>query len=141
MSVWSKLFGSGEAPDLTRLTPPSRGLPTIVAVVPDALTVTFHAHDVAEGSQGNFLTAVSDGLVKRRQRELVVTLRLELLPLPDLELALPPQRGKCSRSRERVEQNFQNAGAGRPLRDRRQARASARAQAFAGDPGPRGRRA
>ena len=77
MSVWSKLFGSGEAPDLTRLTPPSRGLPTIVAVVPDALTVTFYAHDVVEGSQGNFLTAVSDGLIKRRQRELVVTLRLD----------------------------------------------------------------
>ncbi|MEI9952966.1 MAG: hypothetical protein WDO74_29315 [Pseudomonadota bacterium] len=77
MSVWSKLFGgSGEAPSLADLKPPSRALPTNVDAIPGKLTVTFHAHDVADGSEGNFLTAVSDGLSKRRQRELVVTLRL-----------------------------------------------------------------
>ncbi|MEI9940896.1 MAG: hypothetical protein WDO69_27075 [Pseudomonadota bacterium] len=77
MSVWSKLFGgSGEAPNLAELAPPTRGLPTIVAAVPGKLTVTFHTHDVVEGNAGNFLTAVTEGLIKRRQRELVVTLRL-----------------------------------------------------------------
>jgi hypothetical protein len=77
MSVWSKLFGgASDAPNLAELAPPSLALPTIVPAVPGKLTVTFHAHDVADGSAGNFLTAVTDGLVKRRQRELVVTLRL-----------------------------------------------------------------
>jgi hypothetical protein len=77
MSVWSKLFGgSGEAPNLAELTPPTLALPTSVAAIPGKLTATFYAHDVADGSEGNFLTAVSDGLIERRQRELVVTLRL-----------------------------------------------------------------
>jgi hypothetical protein len=77
MSVWSKLFGSsGDAPNLNGLAPPTRALPTIVTAVSDELTVTFFAHDSAEGSAGDFLTAVTDGLIKRRQRELVVTLRL-----------------------------------------------------------------
>jgi len=77
MSVWSKLFGDAvEAPNLAELTLPSLALPTTVAALPGKLTVTFHAHDTAEGEQGNFLTAVTDGLTKRRQRELVVTLRL-----------------------------------------------------------------
>ena len=77
MSVWSKLFGgSGDAPSLAELAPPSHALPTTYIAVPDKLTVTFHAHEVADGSEGNFLTAVTEGLIKRRQRELVVTLRL-----------------------------------------------------------------
>ncbi len=77
MSVWSKLFGgAGGAPNLAELAAPSAALPTTVLAIPDKLTVTFHAHDAVEASQGNFLTAVSDGLLKRRQRELVVTLRL-----------------------------------------------------------------
>jgi len=77
MSVWSKLLGgSGATPNLAELAPPSPALPTTVFAVPDKLTVTFHAHHVADGSEGNFLTAVTDGLLKRRQRELVVTLRL-----------------------------------------------------------------
>jgi len=76
MSVWSKLLGrSGEAPNLAQLTPPTRGHSTSVAVVPNQLTITFHAHDIADRN-GQFLTAVSEGLLKRRQRELVVTLRL-----------------------------------------------------------------
>ena len=78
MSVWSELFGgSGEAPNLAELAPPTRALPTTVVAVPNKLTVTFYAHDVADRSEGNFLTAVSEGLLKHRQRELVVTLRLE----------------------------------------------------------------
>ncbi|HET7545469.1 MAG TPA: hypothetical protein VFK05_36630 [Polyangiaceae bacterium] len=77
MRVWSKLFGgSNEAPDLARLTPPTRARASTVPLVTDKLSATFHAHDVADGSEGNFLTAVSDGLLKRGQRELVMTLRL-----------------------------------------------------------------
>lgn len=77
MSVWSKLFGgSGEASNLAELAPPSRGRPTQIAAIPGKLAVTFYAHDVAPQNEGNFLTAVTEGLSKRRQRELVVTLRL-----------------------------------------------------------------
>jgi hypothetical protein len=77
MSVWSKLFGgSGEAPNLAELAPPTLGQPTRVVAIPGKLTATFHAHDIADGSEGTMLTAVSDGLLERRQRELVVTLRL-----------------------------------------------------------------
>jgi hypothetical protein len=77
MRVWSKLFGgSDEAPNLAELAPPTRARATTVALIAGKLTATFHAHDVADGSEGDFLTAVSDGLAKRGQRELVMTLRL-----------------------------------------------------------------
>src|SRR6478735_7525037 len=77
MRVWSKLFGgSGEAPNLAQLTPPTRARATSALLIADQLSAAFHAHDVSDGSQGNFLTALSDGLSIRGQRELVVTLRL-----------------------------------------------------------------
>jgi hypothetical protein len=40
------------------------------------LTVTFYAHDDADGRAGNFITGVTEGLLKRRQRELVVSLQV-----------------------------------------------------------------
>jgi len=77
MSVWSSLFGgTRKAASLTELAPPTRGSPTSYEAVPAKLNVKFHAHDVADGREGHFLTAVTEGLVKRRQRELVLTLRL-----------------------------------------------------------------
>ena len=77
MSVWSKLFGSsGDTPNLSALALPTPALPTVYSAIPDQLTVTFYAHDVADGRAGNFLTAVTEGLIKRRQRELVLTLKL-----------------------------------------------------------------
>ena len=77
MSVWSKLFGgSGEAPSPADFTPPTHGRPTVVDAIPGKLIVTFYAHDVADGHEANFITAVTDGLLERHQRELVVTLRI-----------------------------------------------------------------
>ena len=77
MSVWSTLFGgSGSPANLADVTPPTRGLPTKIAVIPGKLSVNFYAHEVADGHDGNFLTGVTEGLVKRRQRELVVSVRL-----------------------------------------------------------------
>jgi hypothetical protein len=83
VSVWSKLFGSNArvaaqsspqpAPSFVA---PSPGSPAQLAAIPGKLTVTFHAHDALVGKAGNFLSAVSDGLRKHRQRELVVTVRL-----------------------------------------------------------------
>lgn len=71
----SKLLGrSGEVQNLAPLTPPTHGRRTSIAVVSDQLTVTFHAHDVAGNHNAHFLTAVSEGLLERRQRELVVAL-------------------------------------------------------------------
>jgi hypothetical protein len=80
VSVWSKLFG-GKAPESgpqawSDFVPPSPGNPSTVAAIPGKLTVTFHAHDAVEGSVGNFLSAVTHGLHKQKQRELVITLRL-----------------------------------------------------------------
>jgi len=75
MSVWSKLFGGTDnVRDLAALVVPTATHPTTVALVPGKLTVTFHAHDDADGRKGNFLTAVTEGLLKRGQRELVVSL-------------------------------------------------------------------
>lgn len=77
MSVWSKLFGGSAAPPSpSELVPPTPALPTHLDLDAGKLTVTFHAHDAAENSKGNFLTAVSGGLLRHRQRELVLTLRL-----------------------------------------------------------------
>jgi hypothetical protein len=74
MSVLGKLFGSSErAPELW---PPKPGKSTFADAVPGKVTVQFFAHDEVEGFSGNFLTAVTDGLLKRRQRELVFSLRL-----------------------------------------------------------------
>ncbi|HEX3854074.1 MAG TPA: hypothetical protein VHW01_24090 [Polyangiaceae bacterium] len=84
MSVWSKLFGdkarvaAAESSSQSALgfVPPSPGNPSTVAVIPGKLTVAFHAHDALEGSVHSFLSAVTHGLHKQKQRELVISLRL-----------------------------------------------------------------
>jgi hypothetical protein len=83
MSVLKRLFGSkanatsSDAARASALAPPSLGRPTHAEAVPGKVAVVFHAHASVEGTVGNFLTAVSKGLVANRQRELVLTLRLE----------------------------------------------------------------
>jgi hypothetical protein len=80
MSVWSKLFGEKAAGIAAEhegpLRPPTPGNPSSLIAVPRKVEVTFHAHDSVEGTAGNFLSAVTSGLAKYKQRELVVTLRL-----------------------------------------------------------------
>jgi hypothetical protein len=82
MSVLKRLFGGragATSADATRaaLVAPSVGRPTHVDAVASKLALVFHAHDSLEGTAGNFLTAVTKGLVSNRQRELVLTLRLQ----------------------------------------------------------------
>jgi hypothetical protein len=83
MSVLKRLFGGKAAATeanaalATLLVAPSPGKPTLAQAVPNQVTVEFHAHDRVEGTVGNFLTAVTKGLLSNRQRELVLTLRLE----------------------------------------------------------------
>ncbi len=74
MGVFDKLFGGAER--RTELWPPKPGKSTFVDAVPGKLVVEFFAHDAVDGFSGNFLSAVTDGLAKRRQRELVFTVRL-----------------------------------------------------------------
>ncbi len=84
MSVWSKLFGGnaevaaaeGNPQSASAFLPPSPGNPSTVQVIPGKLTVAFHAHDALEGSAGSFLSAVTHGLHKQKQHEIVVSLRL-----------------------------------------------------------------
>jgi hypothetical protein len=81
VSVWSKLFGDKAAAQSSpqpapSFVAPSPGKPSTLTAIPGKLAVTFHAHDALAGSAGNFLSAVTDGLQKHRQNELVVTLRL-----------------------------------------------------------------
>jgi hypothetical protein len=90
MGLWSKLFGekTGKAaraagPPLELPTP---ACPTTVNAIPGELTVTFHVHDNAEESSGRFLSAVTHGLSQRKQREIVITLRLG--PQDDLRDAM-----------------------------------------------------
>jgi hypothetical protein len=80
MGVWSRLFGdkseAAKSEAATPLLPPSPGAPTVTLALDGKLTVAFHAHDSVEGTAGNFLTAVTQGLQRLGQRELVFTLRL-----------------------------------------------------------------
>ena len=81
MGLWSKLFKEKTGTDARtgahpELALPSPEQPTTVDAIPGELTVTFHVHDSAEESSGRFLSAVTRGLSKRKQRELVITLRL-----------------------------------------------------------------
>ncbi len=74
MGVLGKIFGQSER--RTELWPPKPGKSTFVDAVPGQVVVEFFAHADVDGFSGNFLTAVTDGLVKHRQRELVFTVRL-----------------------------------------------------------------
>jgi len=84
MGMFTRLFGgkvgaaerSARSARAANLTAPVPGQPTFAEAVPREVTVAFHAHDNVEGLVGNFLTAVSDGLVSSGQRELVLTMRL-----------------------------------------------------------------
>jgi hypothetical protein len=84
VSVWSKLFGyetraAASAPSsqaALSIVLPSPGKPSTVSVLAAQLAVTLHAHQDIEGRAGNFLTAVSQGLSRHGQREIVLSLRL-----------------------------------------------------------------
>ena len=82
--MFTRLFG-GEAGAAERsaqraraanLVAPSTDQPSFADAIPNQVTVAFHAHDSAEGTIGDFLTAATRGLVASGQRELVLTLRL-----------------------------------------------------------------
>jgi hypothetical protein len=74
MGLLGKVFGQSER--RTELWPPKPGKSTFVDAVPGKVVVEFFAHENVDGFAGNFLSAVSEGLAKRRQRELVFTVRL-----------------------------------------------------------------
>jgi hypothetical protein len=80
MSVWSKLFGGTDRGPKFNAAPsylaPTPGSPSKVVLVRDKLALEFHAHDSADGGTGNFLTVMSEGLNRYKQRELAITLRL-----------------------------------------------------------------
>ena len=77
MGVWTKLFGEkAGAAGAPVFELPTAERETTVEAIPGELTVSFHVHDSAEESSGRFLSAVTRGLSKRKQRELVITLRL-----------------------------------------------------------------
>jgi hypothetical protein len=95
MGMFTRLFGGkvGAAERIARaakaanLRPPSPGEPAYAEVVANEVSVVFYAHDDVEGLLGNFLTAVTEGLVASNQRELVLTLRLERHepPMPKMQ--------------------------------------------------------
>jgi len=95
MGMFTRLFGgkagaaerSEQRARAANLVAPSPGQPSFADAVPNQVTVAFHAHDDVEGSSGNFLTAVSHGLVASGQRELVLTLRLgnREQPIPKMQ--------------------------------------------------------
>ncbi|MET0790281.1 MAG: hypothetical protein ABW061_02055 [Polyangiaceae bacterium] len=78
MGMFSTIFGrkpsAGER--FANLTAPTPGKPTYVDAVSGHVAVDFYAHDNVEELAGNFLTAVTEGLARSRQRELALTLRL-----------------------------------------------------------------
>ena len=75
MGVLGKLFGNG-AEHGKELWPPKPGKSTFADAVRGKVVVEFFAHEDVDGFSGRFLSAVTEGLAKRRQRELVLTLRL-----------------------------------------------------------------
>lgn len=85
MGMFTRLFGgkvgaaerSARAAKATNLRAPNPGEPAYAEVVPNEVGVVFHAHEAVDGVVGNFLSAVSEGLLASGQRELVLTLRLE----------------------------------------------------------------
>ena len=79
MSFWSRLIGDVRDPLAAagnpNPEPPRYGAPVTVWVLARRLSATFSVHDV-EGSEHRFLSAVSQGLSVRRQREIVFTVRI-----------------------------------------------------------------
>ena len=82
--MFTRLFGGKVGADertarlasAANLVAPRPGEPVFAEAVPSEVTVAFHAHDNVEGLLGNFLTAVTHGLVSSGQRELALTMRL-----------------------------------------------------------------
>ncbi len=78
MGMFSTIFG--RKPDkgerFANLVAPTPGKPTYVDAVSGRVAVDFYVHDSVEELAGNFLTAVSEGLMRSRQREFALTLRL-----------------------------------------------------------------
>lgn len=84
MGMFTRLFGgaagaverSARAARATNLAAPSPGTPSYAVAIPKQLMVEFHAHDSVDGVSGNFLSALTEGLLANGQPELVLTLRL-----------------------------------------------------------------
>ena len=78
MGLFSTIFGGkpGAGERFANLAAPIPGKPTYVDAVSGHVAVDFYAHESVEDLAGNFLTAVSEGLARSRQRELALTLRL-----------------------------------------------------------------
>jgi hypothetical protein len=72
MGVFSTIFGRKPGPGerFANLVAPIPGKPTYVDAVSGHVAVDFYAHDSVEDLAGNFLTAVTEGLARSRQREL-----------------------------------------------------------------------
>lgn len=89
MSMFSGIFGRKPAAGerFANLVAPSPGKPTYVDAVSGHVAVDFYAHDSVEDLAGNFLSAVTEGLIRSRQRELCLTLRLADAedPLPKMK--------------------------------------------------------
>jgi hypothetical protein len=97
MGLWANLFGARAGGENVRsgqaatpsLIAPSPGTPSIVSAIAGKLTITFYAHDTADGTEGNFLSAVTQGFLRHGQAEIVLTLRLgaaddAIAKMPDL---------------------------------------------------------
>ena len=89
MGLLSTIFGHKPAAGerFANLVAPTPGKPTYVDAVSGHVAVDFYAHDSVEDLAGNFLSAVSEGLARSRQRELALTLRLPSAedPLPKMK--------------------------------------------------------
>ncbi|MES1178334.1 MAG: hypothetical protein ABUL62_28695 [Myxococcales bacterium] len=89
MGMFSTIFGrkpsAGER--FANLVAPIPGKPTYVDAVSGHVAVDFYSHDSVEDLAGSFLTAVTEGLARSRQRELALTLRLPAGedPLPKMK--------------------------------------------------------
>ncbi len=84
MGMFTRLFG-GEAGRVERvaraaraanLSAPNPGEPAQAEAIPGEVDIEFHVHQGLDGVDGNFLTAVTVGLVVSGQRELVLSMRL-----------------------------------------------------------------
>lgn len=77
MSFWSRLpFAKSKAEPAEPLLPPRLGEALVVPAVDGRLELAFSSHEHVEGRAGSFLSVVTNGLEKQRQREIVLTLAL-----------------------------------------------------------------
>ena len=77
MSFWSKITGAKPSPKAEpSFDPPKLGETVVVSGADARLELAFTAHDRVEGREGRFLSAVTCGLEREKQREIVLTLAL-----------------------------------------------------------------